>query len=148
MPGSGQRFTGTGVGSNVIVDFSATTYTQPGAPTGPASSPHEILLHEMVHGLRQMTGRFVREPVVPGGNPHMDNYEEFVAIMISNLYRSELGLSPLRADHWQHEPLTGPTANLATFKATYRNWLLDLDVEQPRLCHNLRRVACAFNPLT
>jgi hypothetical protein len=147
LPGPGQpRTTGTGIGSNVIVKFSATTFAQPGAPTGPSTSPHEILLHEMVHGLRQMAGRSVREPIT--ANPGMNNYEEFVAITISNMYRSELGLSPLRADHVGFLPLTGPTTDLGTFKATYSSWLVDMDIEQPRLCQHLRQVKCTFNPLS
>jgi hypothetical protein len=145
MPALGQpRIIGTGTGSDVLIRFSSTTFTGPGAPTGPGSSPDEILLHEMIHGLRQMQGRFVREAVT--GNPGMDNYEEFAAITISNVYRSEKNLPQLRTDHRGFTALTGPTANVATFKLTYQSFLLHMDVEQPRLCQNLRQISCAFNP--
>jgi len=144
-PALGQpRTIGTGVGSNVVVRFSASTFNAPGAPNGPGTSPDEILLHEMIHGLRQMRGRMVREPLT--ANPNMHNYEEFAAITISNVYRSEMNLSPLRSDHTNFAPLTGPTTNLATFKSTYQQWLIDLDIEQPTLCKNIRNVRCAFNP--
>jgi hypothetical protein len=144
-PPAGQpRTIGTGTGSDVIVRFSATTFSAPGAPAGPGTSPDEILLHEMIHGLRQMKGRMVREPITVNLNMH--NYEEFAAITISNVYRSELNLSPLRSDHTGFAPLTGPTTNLATFKSTYHEWLIDLDIEQPTLCKSLTNVRCSFNP--
>lgn len=136
--------TGTGTGSDTEIRFSPNTFAAPGAPKGPGTAPDEILLHEMVHGLRQMAGRAIFEQV--NGNPGMENYEEFAAIVISNVYRSELGISPLRQDHWGFNPLTGPTTAAATFKTTYSQYLSDMGVEQPRLCENLRKVSCAFNP--
>jgi hypothetical protein len=135
---------GTGTGSDTEIRFSPDTFAAPGAPTGPGAKPDEILLHEMVHGLRQMAGRAVFEEVA--GNPGMDNYEEFAAIVISNVYRSELGITQLRKDHTGFAPLSGPEATVATFKTTYQSYLLDMGVEQPQLCQNLRRVACVFNP--
>jgi len=145
MPPQGKsQIRGTGTGSDTIIRFSASTFAAPGAPTGPGGSADEILLHEMIHGLRQMQGRFVREAV--NGNPGMDNYEEFAAITISNLYRSETGLSQLRSDHHGFTVLTGPTTNVATFRSTYRQYLSFMDIEQPRLCQNLRQVRCSFNP--
>lgn len=145
LPPLGQpKITGTGTGSDTIIRFSSSVFAAPGAPTGPGGSPDEILLHEMIHGLRQMQGRFVREAIT--GNPGMDNYEEFAAITISNVYRSEIGQSQLRSDHHGFVTLTGPTANLSTFKSTYRQWLSFMDIEQPRLCQNLRQIRCSFNP--
>jgi hypothetical protein len=140
------RTVGTGAGSDTIVRFSPGTFAPgTGAPTGPGTSPDEILLHEMIHGLRMMSGRFVREPVT--SNPGMENYEEFVAILISNIYRSESGMPTLRADHIGYLPLSGPTTNSAVFKSTYERYLGHLDVEQPRLCSNLRQANVTFNPL-
>ncbi len=145
LPAPGQpRIIGSGTGSDTLIRFSASTFAAPGAPSGPGASADEILLHEMIHGLRQMQGRMVREPI--GSNPGMDNYEEFAAITISNVYRSEIGLSQLRSDHHGFASLTGPSTNLNTFKLTYRQWLTSLDIEQPRLCQNLRQIKCAFNP--
>ncbi|MGC2657904.1 MAG: M91 family zinc metallopeptidase [Bryobacteraceae bacterium] len=144
LPPKDQRIVGTGTGSNTIVRFSSTTFTGAGAPTGPGTSPDEILLHEMIHALRQMQGRMVRESVA--GNPGMDNYEEFAAITISNIYRSEKGNTTLRADHWGFNPLTGPTVASSVFKSTYLSYLAHMNIEQPRVCQNLRQAKCAFNP--
>jgi hypothetical protein len=136
---------GTGTGSDTVVRFSKETWTAPDAPTGAGASPDEILLHEMIHGLRQMQGRSVRESI--NGNPGMDNYEEFAAITISNIYRSESGIAGLRRDHKDFSPLSGPTTDPTVFRSTYRQYLLNMDIEQPRLCQNLRQVNCSFNPL-
>lgn len=136
--------TGAGTGSDTEIRFSPSTFTGPKAPTGPGATPDEILLHEMVHGLRQMAGRAVFEEV--NGNPGMQNYEEFAAIVISNVYRSELGIAQLRADHIGFNALTGPDTAPASFKTTYNQYLNDMSVEQPRLCGHLRQVSCTFNP--
>lgn len=145
-PPGAPRITGTGWGSDTIINFSPSTFAPgSGAPIGPGTSPDEILLHEMVHGLRQMRGRMVREPIT--SNPGMDNYEEFVAILISNIFRSECGIPSMRADHHGFAPLTGPTTDPAIFKSTYQQWLSYIDVEQPSLCQHLRQARVAFNPL-
>ncbi len=135
---------GTGTGSDTEIRFSPSTFTAPGAPTGPGVRPDEILLHEMVHGLRQMKGRAIFEQI--NGNPGMDNYEEFAAIVVSNVYRSELKIPQLRQDHHGFLPLTGPDTAAASFKTTYQQYLNDMAIEQPQLCRNLRRVPSAFNP--
>jgi hypothetical protein len=135
---------GTGTGSDTVIRFSPDTFASPLAPTGPGTRPDEILLHEMVHGLRQMRGRAVFEEV--RGNPGMQNYEEFAAIVISNVFRSELRLPQLRKDHLGFLTLSGPETDVATFKTTYQEYLVNMAIEQPKLCQDLRRVPSAFNP--
>lgn len=146
LPKPGEaRVIGTGTGSDTVLRFSPKTWTA-GAPTGPGASGDEILLHEMVHGMRQMAGRSVREAVAV--SPGMDNYEEFVAITVSNIFRSECGIPFLRADHRGFAPLTGKWTNVGDFKKDFNNFLCDMDIEQPRFCSHLRRVSgAAFNPL-
>jgi Effector protein len=146
MPGPGKpRVTGTGTGSDSIVNYTPSIFTagsggagQPGAPAD------EILLHEMVHGLRQMMGRSVKERVA--GNAGMHNYEEFSAIVISNIYRSERGLPGLRQDHQGFVPLAGALTSPATFKATFSQYISYMNIEMPDMCDRLRKVTCAFNP--
>ncbi len=75
-----------------------------------------------------------------------DVYEEFAAIVVSNVYRSELKITQLRQDHHGFLPLTGPDTAAASFKTTYQQYLNDMAIEQPQLCRNLRRVPSAFNP--
>jgi hypothetical protein len=143
-PGSA-RVIGTGAGSNTVINFTPSIFAGlPGAPTGPGATTDEILLHEMVHGLRQMMGRSVRETVVNA--VLMDNYEEFAAIVVTNVYRSEVRMPQLRRDHWGFNPLTGTEATTAGFKSAYGSYLGYMDIETPRLCANLRRAGVAFNP--
>lgn len=147
LPSPGQpRTIGTGQGSNSIVHFSPATWTAGSScAAGPGTAGDEILLHEMVHGLRQMMGRSVRESVA--GNPGMNNYEEFVAIVVSNVYRSERSLPGLRRDHAGFLPLLPPLNNPATFRTTFSTNLSNFDLEQPNLNAALRAVSTAFNPL-
>jgi hypothetical protein len=63
----------------------------------PGVGKDEILLHEMVHGLRQIRGTTSFHK--PLDSPNMDTVEEFIAIVVSNVYRSELKRPGLRADH-------------------------------------------------
>jgi len=98
----------------------------------------------MVHGLRQMKGRAIFEQ--NQRQSRMDNYEEFAAIVISNVYRSERKIPQLRKDHGGFPALTGPDAVAAAFKTTYQQYLTDMAIEQPQLAGTLRRVPGAFNP--
>jgi hypothetical protein len=148
LPAPGQpRVVGTGTGSDTILNYNPQTFSVGAAcATGPGATADEILLHEMVHGVRQMAGRSVRESVT--GNPGMDNYEEFVAILVSNIYRSEQGGTQLRADHAGFAALTGPTTNPQTFYNSHGRFVGYISTEQPRLVQNLRQVRpVAFNPL-
>ena len=71
----------------------------------PGVGKDEILLHEMVHGLRQLRG--TTDSHKPADAPNMDTVEEFMAIVVSNVYRSELNRPGLRADHHGFAPLPG-----------------------------------------
>jgi hypothetical protein len=61
------------------------------------SEPDEFLLHELVHALRFVTGRFDgAHPFFNRDNMFLyDNIEEFLAILIANTYRSEQGRNGL-----------------------------------------------------
>jgi hypothetical protein len=147
LPAPGRpRTIGTGDGSDSVVNYNPSTFqTGSSCAVGPGATPDEILLHEMVHGSRQMAGRSVRERVL--GNPNMDNYEEFVAIVVSNIYRSERGVPQLRSDHRGFNALTGPTTSPAVFRTTYSTYLGFMWVEQKDFVDGLARIGCAFNPL-
>ena len=69
------------------------------------------------------------------------------AIVVSNIFRSESGVAQLRLDHQAYHELTGPTATSAGFKAAHSQYLSYMNIEQPRLCDNLRKVRAPFNPL-
>lgn len=112
---------GTGKGSGVRVQFSPESW-------GPrkqdcfqgdfGSLPDEVLLHELVHGLRKMQGKHNPYPTDAKG---YDNEEEFLAIVVTNVYMSEKGSLQLRADHDGHWPLKPPLDTSTGFLADQNN---------------------------
>jgi hypothetical protein len=109
-------------------------------PANPGQEAGEVLLHELVHALRAMSGR---ENSLPMGRA-FDTQEEFYAILVTNIYTSERGAArSLRGDHgmfaaanpqeWRTDP---------EFQALIRS----LATSQPSLVHRLARVKAAFNP--
>lgn len=150
---------GVGSGSDSIVNFTPAMWepTDTAAAfgaanaAGPGVKKDEILLHEMVHGMRQMTGTALCSATPD--NVGLDTVEEFMAIVISNVYRSELGFTDLRADHRGFAKLPDiqtdpqkfldhnkdqPTSNLKRMQ--------QLKKEHPKLCENLAKVTAKFNP--
>jgi hypothetical protein len=150
---------GDGTGSDVVVNFSPAMWVKSdvtaafGATnaTGPGVSKEEILLHEIVHGMRQMSGT-ARCAAVPD-NPGMDTVEEFMAIVISNVYHSEQNLPGLRSDHKGFIPLSADLSDTNKFVNFNKDLptsnlkrLQQLKSEHPQLCENLKKVQATFNP--
>ena len=161
-PNQGQQIgtlVGDGTGSDVVVNFTPAMWVSNdvkaafGAAnaSGPGVGKDEILLHEIVHGMRQMSGTS-RCSTVPD-NPGMDTVEEFMAIVISNVYRSESNLPGLRADHWgfaslgdnQNESDKFLNFNKDGATSNYKR-MQQLKTEHPELCSNLKKVPAKFNP--
>jgi len=93
LPGSG-----TGEGADSVVIFSPETWDTPEAKkvfTGPGTAKDEILFHEMVHALRLMTGTLHAMPVSQG----YEHEEEYLAIVLTNVYMSEKRQTDFRARH-------------------------------------------------
>jgi hypothetical protein len=72
---------------------------------GPSSQPDDVLFHEMVHCLRYMQGKANH---VPTENSFYDNEEEFLAIVVTNVFISAKGGMAFRANHHGHELLKPP----------------------------------------
>ena len=99
---------GRGGGSDSEVHFSVDTWqTQPTCSKTVTSAclpsiyaqnmgPDDILLHELVHSLREMHGQLTLYPTRTKG---YDNEDEFFAILVQNIYASEKGITILRRDH-------------------------------------------------
>src|SRR5262249_1448294 len=70
---------------------------------GAGSQDDEVLLHELVHCLRRMQGLHNPVPTVDKG---YDNEEEFLAIVVTNVYMSvKYGkTAQFRADHVNYRP--------------------------------------------
>jgi Effector protein len=85
-------------GDDVFVEFSPDAFTRGGAsrPAGPGMDPDDVLFHELVHATRQLAGVVYFMPV----NQNYDNEEEYLAIVLSNIYiRNKRRDNPLRGDH-------------------------------------------------
>jgi hypothetical protein len=72
-------YQGSGQGSDSTIHFDPTRYEHPDA----------ILVHELVHALRQLRGKQNCVPTGKGAIRSFNNEEEFFAYTVSNIYRSE-----------------------------------------------------------
>jgi hypothetical protein len=93
QPGSG-----LGTGTNTVVDFSPDLLTSEAGRklfSGPGSKVDEALFHEMVHASRFMRGVAFRLPV----NQGYSNEEEYISVVMTNVYLSEKGEPQLRGRH-------------------------------------------------
>ncbi|MFL5240688.1 MAG: M91 family zinc metallopeptidase [Gemmataceae bacterium] len=144
LPGN---FVGTGAGSDVLIRYSPGTW-KGSAADKPGSDGPEILFHEMCHGVRQMNGKMYCSSMAD--NPGYDTYEEFFAIVVSNMYRSEKGLTTLRQDHHGFNALPAPLTDPEQFLKDGSNLdhIQKAAEEDPKkvLINNLANVACRFNP--
>ena len=158
--GNIQHFTGKGGGDSTEVHFSPERFQHTG---GAGEFPSAILLHEMVHGLRQMLGYMnINAATDPDTvSKCYDNQEEFYAILLANIYSSEkYPHRPLRANHHGFAPLHSYKSMDAehaqklsvAFVANKRSFaLIDQFVHQePSLCYDLgkdKRLHAPFNPI-
>ncbi|MBZ5684984.1 MAG: hypothetical protein LAP86_08110 [Acidobacteriia bacterium] len=62
-------------------------------------STDEILLHELVHALRIVSKKLVLNDATDKGLIMYENDEEFFAVLVENMYTSELHSAPLRSSH-------------------------------------------------
>lgn len=100
---------GIGAGNSAIM-FSPHMWNRPGKPgtsakSGPGSQADEVLFHELVHGLRYITGTAVPKPAGSEEN----EVEEFIAIVVANIYLAEKNTgAKLRRDHHGFAPIAEP----------------------------------------
>lgn len=101
----------------------------------------ETLLHELFHKARQAAGK----ACLLRTHNEWDNREEFYAILVTNICRSERGSSLLRGSHRpRFEMLKDDDATLAQ-RHTIDLFVLKKDM--PRLWQKLAAIPARFNPL-
>jgi hypothetical protein len=86
---------GLGKGLDAAVEFSPEMFGPGSEMTGPGSERDEVLFHEMVHASRMMRGRMFALPVSQG----YTNEEEYISVVLTNVYMSEKGQRTFRANH-------------------------------------------------
>lgn len=148
---------GTGRGSDVTVFFTPAMWMIGNAgPCAsfhrlPGTTPSQVLMHELVHAYRQAAGRANLRPTI-GSNAGYHNREEFLAIIISNMFATDPsnGTSKrvMRADHQDFKPLAPALSTSKGFMTTSsnRNHVIEIAREEPALAKDLRSVPSYFNP--
>jgi hypothetical protein len=118
--------------------------------------PDEALFHELVHAFRMLSGASKSpdaSPLTQGGLKNYEDVEEFIAILVTNIYiadPSNRSSSSLRRDHVSYKKLEPDLADSFTF---FRSSVLTYRcVEQfcrqnPSFTKNLSQVKAAFNPI-
>lgn len=145
--------TGRGSASTIFVSFNMLR-----GLLGPAAQPDAVLLHEIVHAARATLGVMKHTP-----QGRFDNYEEWVAIMLSNMYvSSKYKSTTFRGDHQTaqltalssltHQSLVMSNPGLAEssmyrYVPMFREEILKLVGDMEALTLKLKDAPCAFNPL-
>jgi hypothetical protein len=129
-PGSSTKsIWGKGGGSDVTVRFSS-WYTS-SDDKRPAYAPEELLLHELVHGMNGVKGRYTK--VGHGAEKLFDTPDEFAAILFTNLFSSQLGGRTLRKDHSGHDVLDQDLQDSQKFYDRYKNAVEFIIADYPEL---------------
>ena len=146
----GVIWTGSGAGTEVVVEFTPGFYTAGSAVavadsmTGRAT---EVLLHEMVHALLNGLGKIDPRPMTgPLGAPYHDR-AEFNAIMVTNIYRSrERPTATLRGSHSLANYT--PLPNRETFAADFATEIDEFCAKVPGIAARIAAVpGTGFNPV-
>jgi hypothetical protein len=143
------RWTATGSGSDTKVHYNP--YMDEAARTA---------VHELVHALRHMLGVLDRAPTA-GALSEFEDEEEFFAMLVGNIYLSEMGGDDLRGSHKALKVLPADLKTSAGFIGDHafgraaRGLVKKLAEECPDLCDLIARVvpltgasgAPVFNPI-
>jgi hypothetical protein len=115
--------------------------------------PDETLFHEFVHAFRMASGVATLAPLVKGGLLNYQDEEEFIAVLVTNIYLTDPSNkthSNLRRDHVSFKVLESDVAQSFTFfrssVSTYR-LVEKFCRENPAFTKNLAGVKSSFNPI-
>lgn len=113
---------------------------------GPGSTPDEMLLHELVHALRIIAGLLRSNRKVPFQKQY-DDMEEFFAILIVNIYRSECKRPNRRAGHDGYFWFKSADPKAFLNEGMNRMHVRQLRFQHPSLFNRLNDLDVGFNPL-
>jgi hypothetical protein len=120
----------------------------------PASLPHEILFHELVHSLRRVSGKMRGWNLRGNGAlSGQGNIEEFIAILVTNIFISDVTnayKTGLRDDWSSHSPLDPKLAGSYRFFALGTkafNLIATFCDDNPGFTTMLSKVRAHFNPI-
>jgi hypothetical protein len=122
---------GTGRGADAVIEFSpgASTCVRGGVS---AAEADVVLLHELVHALRKMQGLEDSAPLDATTIPQYRDEEEWLAILVENVYKSAAGRTQFRGAHDARTLLQPPEntsegfldnpCNRALLRSYYHSW--------------------------
>jgi len=117
-----------------------------------ATLPHEILVHELVHSLRRISGHLHRNRVINKLQPY-SNTEEFLAILVTNIFISDVtnpNKTSLRADHQSHaavDPELADSFRFFSLGTRAFNVIANFCDENRGFTGMLAKVPARFNPI-
>jgi hypothetical protein len=111
----------------------------------------EVLLHELVHGARIASLKLKLQEATHQGLMMYDNDEEFFAVLVENIYLSELKSGHLRSSHTSFMEMDqNLQGSLKFFQVSGKAFekVDQLATQNPGLARALANIAVPFNPLT
>ena len=107
-------------------------------------SPREVLFHELVHALRDVSGKWRRQNLV-GQIDGFTRNEEFIAVMLSNIFSSELG-NPLRVSNTTTVAVA-PGAEDPARSEVGRKLIQVVKKDHPEMCRRIAQSRAPYNPI-
>jgi hypothetical protein len=140
---NGKILWGRGTGTDEIVQFTPRHW----GGQFPRLTAETVLVHELTHALRAKMGVTQKRQTCNA----YDNQEEFFAILVENLFRSECRKNGqallLRWHHVGFTELPPKLANLAFFFKFHKAKIRQIEKEMPQFAGALRNLSdLAFNP--
>jgi hypothetical protein len=144
---------GTGDGTDVHLNYSPKIYGGSGCYGGVyGSQADEALFHELVHAFRKMQGLFNPVPARTAALWHYLNEEEWLAILIANIYISVKtgNRDQLREDHEGHTQLKAPLNSPVGFlnNQDHRGLVKKYWMQEMYLYWSLAGVSGPYNPIS
>jgi hypothetical protein len=113
-------------------------------------APDQVLFHELIHAHRSASSLSPSHDKLLAGLSGYWNGEEFLSVVLTNIYISETRGTGMRADYLSYGELTGPLSSSIGFFASSPQVLTILtrfSKDQEFLFNELAKVKAAFNPL-
>lgn len=112
-------------------------------------TPASVLFHELVHAFRHVSKKFDKVTQTHGGIANFDSREEFNAILVQNIYQSELGSNIRQSHHGFNNMDQDLNGSFEFFKVSTKAFQMvdKFCKENKGLTRALSCIKVAFNPL-
>ena len=121
----------------------------PGGSSRPGTAPDEVLLHELLHAYRMMNGSFSYESC-DSAPFFYDIFDEFFAILLTNIHRAARQRKGLRKDHHSNNDLYPELSTSRSFLLVlgkHTSWVRRVVTEEFGYCNDAIRKDRPFNPI-